>query len=325
MFSAAGLFAVLVFAALSLTTSVAATTNDSAAPAARAADTQPAKPLPFQPDEELIYQADFSKLLLRGIEIAEFRFTVGRGRPPAEQGATNASADGNGAAGTPGPTASHAVASYTNAAGNGASARQPDSLVFKGDVQARGWFRKIFGIDFHYNHEATVAADTLLILRTAKLDEQGKRVRASEAVFDRATNVVTWTERNPNDPAAEPRVVRNVLDGAAHDFISAIYYLRTQPLKVGQSFELAVSDSGHTVRVPVRVTERKNVKSALGRTPALRVEIGLFGAGRLVGDREGEMSLWITDDARRIPVRARLSADIGTIDIKLKKAVTGKP
>ncbi|HLL76061.1 MAG TPA: DUF3108 domain-containing protein [Pyrinomonadaceae bacterium] len=296
MFPAARIISALAVAALLSATALA---NDFGPTSGAAADSQTAKPLPFHPDEELIYQADFSKLMLRGIEIAEFRFTVERGRPPAEARTADAAAT--------------------------AQQQQPDNLVFKGDVRAKGWFRKIFGIDFHYNHESTVAPDTLLILHTSKLDEQGKRVRVSDAVFDRATNVVTWTERNPNDPSAQPRVVRNVLDSAAHDIISAIYFLRTQQLRPGQSFELAVSDSGQTVRVPVRVIERKTLKTVVGRVPALRVEIGLFGAGRLVGDREGEMTLWITDDARRIPVRARLSADIGTLDIKLKKVSAKKP
>jgi hypothetical protein len=299
MFSAARFFSAL---ALVVALAAAAAANDSGATAKAANDSQPAKPLPFQPDEELIYQADFSKLLLRGIEIAEFRFTVGRGGGEVAQ-IVNASAPSQ----------------------QGTPRAEAGNLVFTGDVQARGWFRKLFGIDFRYRHEATVAPDSLLILRTSKLDEQGKRVRVSDAVFDRATNVVTWTERNPNDPAAEPRVVRNVLDGAAHDFISAIYYLRTQQLRPGQFFELAVSDSGQTVRVPVRVVERKTIKSIVGRVPTVRVEIGLFGAGRLVNDRQGEMTLWITDDARRIPVRARLTADVGTLDIKLKKVSTKKP
>jgi hypothetical protein len=287
-FAAARLLNALAAVAL---LSVAALANEPTAATCFANDTPAPKSLPFQPDEELIYQADFSKLMLRGIEIAEFRFTVGREEAPA-------------------------AASPTEAA---AATQQPGNLVYKGDVRAKGWFRKLFGIDFHYNHESTVAPDSLLILHTSKLDEQGKRVRVSDAVFDRATNVVTWTERNPNDPNATPRVVRSVLDGAAHDFISAIYFLRTQPLKAGQSFELAVSDSGQTVRVPVHVGERKTIKTVVGRVPALRVEIGLFGADRLVNDREGEMTLWIMDDARRLPVRARLSADLGTLDIKLKR------
>ncbi|MFN2480403.1 MAG: DUF3108 domain-containing protein [Pyrinomonadaceae bacterium] len=249
-----------------------------------------AKPLPFEPDEELFFQGDFSRLMLRGIEIAEFRFTSTRAP------ATNSS-DG--------------------------SQTSPPNILFKGDVRARGWFRKLFGIDFHYSHESLVDPNGLLILRTTKLDEQGKRVRASVAEFDRKADRVKWTQRNPNDPNADPRVVTNTIRDAAHDIISALYYLRAQPLATGQSFDLVVSDDGQTFRVPVRVFERKVLKTVAGRVPTLRLEVGLFGVGRLVSERKGDMTLWLTDDARRLPVRARLDADVGTLDIKLKKFTGG--
>ncbi|MDT7603803.1 MAG: hypothetical protein QOF61_1800 [Acidobacteriota bacterium] len=248
-----------------------------------------AKPLPFEPDEELIYQADYTKLIIRGVEIAEFRFTTGR------------------ASASPGTDASQA----------------PANIVFKGDARARGMFRKLFGLDFHYSHESIVDPANFLIIRTTKLDEQGKRVRASVAEFDRKADRVTWTQRNPNDANASPRVVTNTLRDAAHDFISALYYLRTQPLAPGQNLELVISDDGQTYRIPVKVYERKVMKSVVGRAPTLRLNIGLFGAGRLIDDRKGTMTLWLTDDARRLPVRARIDADIGTLDIKLKKVTGG--
>src|SRR5947209_16973474 len=97
-----------------------------------------AKPLPFEPSEELIYQADFSKLMLRGIEIAEFHFTAGR----APSNANTHTAD--------------------------ASATPAQNLIFKGDARARGWFRKLFNFDFHYTHESIVDATNFLILRTTK-------------------------------------------------------------------------------------------------------------------------------------------------------------
>ncbi|HVF43608.1 MAG TPA: DUF3108 domain-containing protein [Pyrinomonadaceae bacterium] len=250
-----------------------------------------ARPLPFEPEEELFFQGDFSRLMLRGIEIAEFHFTAGR--------ATTASS----APDNPPPA-------------------QPN-IVFKGDVRAKGWFRKLFGIDFHYSQESLVDANGFLILRTTKLDEQGKRVRTSVAEFDRRADRVTWTQRNPNDANADPRVVTNTIRDAAHDIISAIYYLRAQPLAPGQSLELVVSDDGQTYRVPVRVFERKVLKTVAGRVPTLRLEVGLFGEGHLVDDRKGEMTLWLTDDARRLPVRARLDAEVGTLDIKLKKFTGG--
>jgi hypothetical protein len=257
----------------------------------RAADAPiAAKPLPFEPDEELFFQGDFSRLMLRGIEIAEFHFTSSR---------------------APASTTTHD------------SQPAPPNIVFKGDIRAKGWFRKLFGIDFHYSQESVVDPNGFLILRTTKLDEQGRRVRASVAEFDRKADRVTWTQRNPNDANADPRVVTNTIRDAAHDIISAIYYLRARPLATGQSFDLVVNDDGQTFRVPVRVFERKTMKTVAGRVPTLRLGVGLFGEGHLVSDRKGDMTLWLTDDARRLPVRARLDADVGTLDIKLKKFTGG--
>jgi hypothetical protein len=281
------------FLSLALVALACAATLSAVAPAngvSRADAPAAAKPLPFEPDEELFFQGDFSKLMLRGIEIAEFRFTSGRA--PAANAADNSQA--------PAP-----------------------NIVFKGDIRAKGWFRKLFGIDFHYSHESVVDPNGFLILRTTKLDEQGSRVRASVAEFDRKADRVTWTQRNPRDPGADPRVVTNTIRDAAHDIISAIYYLRAQPLAPGQSFDLVVSDDGQTFRVPVRVYERKTMKTVAGRVPTLRLGVGLFGEGHLVSDRKGDMTLWLTDDARRLPVRARLDADVGTLDIKLKKFTGG--
>ncbi|HEY1404410.1 MAG TPA: DUF3108 domain-containing protein, partial [Pyrinomonadaceae bacterium] len=198
------------------------------------------------------------------------------------------------------------------------AAAPPANLIFKGDVVARGWFRKLFGIDFHYNTESVVEPTSLLILSNTTRDEQGKRLRTSESVFDRIQNLLTWTQRNPNDPQSQPRVVTAPLQNASHDLISAIYFLRTQPLEPGRNFELNISDSGAVYRIPVKVGARKRMKTVVGRVQTVRVDIDIFGAERLV-DRKGEMTLWITDDARRLTVRARINTDIGTLDINLKK------
>ena len=269
------------------------TTSATAATAKDAGRASDSKPLPFAPDEQLTYEGEFSKLLLRGINIAEFKFTVERAPET--------------------PTA-------TVRAG---AAAPPANLIFKGDVLARGWFRKLFGIDFHYNTESVVEPTSFLILSNSTRDEQGKRLRTSESVFDRIHNTLTWTLRNPNDPQSQPRVVTAPLQNASHDLISAIYFLRTQTLEPGRNLELVISDSGAVYRIPVKVGARtKRMKTVVGRVQTVRVDLEIFGADRLV-DRKGEMSLWITDDARRLPVRARVNTDIGTLDINLKKVSGG--
>ncbi len=247
--------------------------------------------LPFEPAEQLVYEGEFSKLLLRGIKIAELRFTAARkSETVASVGTTNVEAVG--------------------------SNRAP--LVFTGDVESKGFFRKLFGISFSFHAESIVAPDSFTVLRTTKTDEQGKRVRTSEAVFDRIAGKIDWTERDPNNTGATPRTVTSPLGGAQFDIISAIYFIRTQTLAPGSKLDLIVSDSAQVYHVPAQVfAEKKKMKSVLGKVSVVRVDVGLFGAGRPV-QGDGKMSLWLTSDARHIPVRARVSNNLGTLDITLK-------
>ena len=250
-------------------------------------------PLPFVPTEQLVYEGVFSKFLLRGIKIAELKFTVGRPPTAVE---TKPGSDPKG---------------------------QP-SLFFTSEVVSKGWFRKLFGINFRYHVESTVELGSFNVLRTSKVDEQGKRVRTSEAIFDPESKRVEWTERDANNPQQPPRVVTAALDGPTHDIISAIYFLRTQPLTPGRTFDLAISDSGRVYHVPATVTnEKKKIKTILGKVEVVRLDVGIFGQGRPIEDN-GKMMLWVTADERRIPIRAKLSHDMGTVDIKLTSMNSAK-
>ena len=278
----------------------AAFASDGAAEGAR--KESPPAPLPFEPAEQLVYEGNFSRFLLRGIKIAEFSFTAGRAAEPQLKSVA--------AAGAP------AAADPSTANAKGAGAQAPVHLI--GDVKSSGWFHRLFNIDFHFRVESLVERAGFSVLSTKKHDEQGKRVRTSEATFDRAGKQVSWTEIDPNDPARAPRVVNTPLEGAAQDIVSAVYFLRTQQLTPGRSFEIVLSDSGQVYRVPATVAaEPKRMKTVLGKVSVVRVEVALFGEGRPV-DGEGKMSIWFTDDARHVPVRARMSSDMGMIDIKLK-------
>jgi hypothetical protein len=264
---------------------------------------KPAASMPFEPSEQLVYEGEFSKMLLRGIKIAELRFKASRATAPA---AATPTADANAANGAPAPQA------------DAQQSIAPPQIQFTSDIESKGWFRKLFGINFRYHVETTVEPSTFSVLRTSKIDEQGKRVRTSEAVFDHAVKKVEWTERDPNNAEQPPRVVTTALEGPTQDIISAIYFLRTVPLTPGHTFNLAVSDSGRVYNIPGTVTnERKKMKSVLGKVSVVRVDIDIFGPGRPV-EGKGKMSLWVTDDESRIPVKARLSHDLGQLDITLK-------
>lgn len=246
-----------------------------------------AAPRPFEPAEELIYEAEFSRALLRKLDIADFRFTASR----APQGQAE-------------KTASSSKSSHV--------------LLLTGDVSSKGFFARLFNLKFRERMESVVDPVSFTVQNTKRLDEQGKRVRKSEAIFDKATGTVVWTEHDPRNPSGPTRRVTSEFTPPVQDILSAIYYLRTQPLKVGNNFDLSISDSGRVYTVPIRVVEKKRLKSILGRHDSVRIEASLFGPEGMI-ESDGQFSIWFTDDSRRIPVSARIKNEFGTFDIKLKK------
>ncbi|HZI88438.1 MAG TPA: DUF3108 domain-containing protein, partial [Pyrinomonadaceae bacterium] len=248
---------------------------------------------PFEPAEELIYEAEFSRALLRKMDIADFRFSASRN--PSSQPKNNSN-----------PAASGSKPSYT--------------LILRGDVSSKGFFAKLFNLRFRERMESIVDPVSFGIQKTKRVDEHGKRIRSSEAVFDHLAGNVVWTEIDPANPSRPARTVSSKFTGPVQDILSAIYYLRTQPLHVGKTMELSVSDSGKVYQVPIRVVERKRMKTVLGRVNTIRLDVKLFGPRGMI-ENEGQFSIWFTEDARRVPVSARVKNEFGTFDIKLKKVL----
>ncbi len=240
--------------------------------------------IPFAKGEELVYRAEFKRALLRGIDVGEFRFSA-NSAPARTAGAS-------------------------------------DALELEADVVSKGFFTKLAGFTFHQHFVSTVDPNQFSALKTNKLDEQGKRVRISEANFDYEKRIVTWTERDPNQNQP-PRVTSLDFTVPIQDILSMIYYLRTRNLEVGKTFDVPVIDSGRIFLLPVAVTERKKINTVLGRLYAVRVEPAIFGQDRMIRTN-GKLSIWITDDNRRLPVWAEVKINLGTVDIKLKRVTNNQ-
>jgi uncharacterized protein DUF3108 len=251
----------------------------------------PVRAHPFEPSEELVYVAEFSRALLKKIDIADFRFTARRDPSLHKVSDREITQDKSGAA-------------YL--------------LKLTGDVSSKGFFSKLFNLRFREQIESTVEPMPFRVKKTKKIDQQGKRERISETVYDNGK--VFWTEHDPNNPSATGREASAPFAGQVQDVLSAIYYLRTQPLEIGKTLEVTVSDSGRVYQVPVRVVEKKRMKTALGRIEAVRVDPEVFGPDRMIPS-EGRFSIWFTNDSRRIPVSARIKNRFGTFDITLRKVI----
>ena len=197
------------------------------------------------------------------------------------------------------------------------AANDKDFLI-KSDAVTKGTILKLLTKKFVQNYESTVSGTDFSIKRTVKRDQQGDRVRESEALFDYQAKKVIYVETDPNDAARTPRQIASPISSDTQDLVTAIYTLRRLPLAVGKSFNLSVSDSGLVYKIPVRVAAREQLKTILGKVWCFRVEPELFGENRLIEQR-GSMIVWITDDVRRLPVRSQINLSLGRFEVKLRK------
>jgi hypothetical protein len=243
--------------------------------------------LPFEPAEELVYEGKLSRSPLPSMSIAELHFSFEHSTETAQK--------------------------ETSVAGG---------LHFTADAFSKGLLTKLFGFKFQEHIESFVDPTEFVPFRTVMRDQQGHRLRTSETIFDRSAHQIVWTERDPNDASRPARVVSTQFEGAVQDIASAIYFLRTKTLMPGKDVELQLTDSGRIYPIKVSVMDKSKMSTVMGKIHVLRIEPHLFGSGGLI-QREGSISIWLTDDPRHIPVRAHVSTEFGSLEIKLKSISHG--
>ena len=187
------------------------------------------------------------------------------------------------------------------------------SLV--GDAVTKGLLIRLAGSHFHVHVESLADAQPFAVLRTKSLYQDKRTTINSEATFDHAAGKVVWTETEQNQ---KPTATTLPFDGPVHDVLTLIYYVRTQNLKAGQTFEVAIVDAGRSYRCVVNVVAGKRMGTAVGRVNTVRVEPSIFDGNREVRSR-GTLTIWLTDDRRHIPVKAQIKVPIGNVDINLKR------
>jgi uncharacterized protein DUF3108 len=143
---------------------------------------------------------------------------------------------------------------------------------------------------------------TFRSLRFEKHTVEGKRVRDDLIEFDYA-NKVAYRDGKPI------AIEENTLDS-----LSSLYYIRLIDLERRDPIPLTVV-SRHLFPLSVVVKGRETVTTPAGTFKTIRVEPqgpeGLIGKGK-------SLTLWLTDDERKMPVQLKSKLKVGTLLGKLK-------
>lgn len=197
-----------------------------------------------------------------------------------------------------------------------------DTLYLRAEAVSKGFLTALFGIKVHDIFDSVVNSKDLGSYAMIKRLEEGKRKREQIAIFNRASKKVKFIDKDLNNPQAEPRVVEAEIPDWVTDIISSVYYVRAQKLSPSKKIEFPLSDDGKVMNMEVTVLKAEDVNVEAGKFKALKVEAKAFGGNLFKG--KGRMFVWLTSDARQIPVRFQIKGSFGTVNGALIEMRSGK-
>ncbi len=141
---------------------------------------------------------------------------------------------------------------------------------------------------------------------------EGKRQVNTDLKFDYAQRKSTQQEKNLVSGITKREEAQ--IPACVTDLLSGIFYAASQPIQVGQSFQIPLADALHTIPVTMKPLSREEVKTISGTYQTIRVQ-PIADSG--VVKNKGEIWIWYTDDARHIPVQMRARLFWGTLTMRL--------
>jgi len=101
------------------------------------------------------------------------------------------------------------------------------------------------------------------------------------------------------------------------DSLSALYYFRTQnALEVGKSTFIDVHESKKNWKLEIKVLDREQITTPLGTFKTIKVKAFVRYEGVFMD--KGDVTLWLTDDARHVPILIHTEIKIGHISATLR-------
>lgn len=145
-----------------------------------------------------------------------------------------------------------------------------------------------------------------------KIDEGGY-TKNQEGFFNHsAQNVLVKDYKHNNQKTIS--ITSNI-----QDIVSAFYYLRNQPginsLKKGESIEIDMFFDDEIYKFKLKFLGKEEIKTNFGKINSLKFR-PYVQAGRVFKEKES-LTVWISDDANRVPLKIQASLLVGSLKAEL--------
>jgi len=168
-------------------------------------------------------------------------------------------------------------------------------------VESVSKIRKLFNIFYPFSNrsESFIQSESFQPLRYTQKIRDGKYRGNIDVDFDPANNTARITKN-------QERLTISVPPGI-QDELSMIYLFRSRELEVGKKYRFPVLTGVKTVETIVSVLRVEMLKTVLGTLRTI-----------VVRTNPKNITIWLTDDNARIPVRIEAKTKIGKLVSNLK-------
>lgn len=201
---------------------------------------------------------------------------------------------------------------FINAA-NGTLSVEPSDRTFRGQktyhLKAEGKTVSAVALIMKVKnrYDSYIDKESLLPFLFTESVREGSYTRDSYVRFDRGNSVV-----NTNKGVFD--IHKNALD-----VLSAFYYARSldvSKMRRGETIELFYFIDDEEYSMVIKYLGKETIKTEFGKMECLKFTPSLI-EGRIFRD-DSDMFLWITNDANRIPVKAKVEILVGSLTLELE-------
>jgi len=177
-------------------------------------------------------------------------------------------------------------------------------IVGKGKTTGMiSWFFKVKD-----RYETFMYKDNLLPYRFIRdIDEGGYR-KDKEIYFDHEANKALVINKKKNK-----QKTYNTKEGV-QDLLSALYYMRNQDVskfKIGDQLTLNLFFDEENVPMKLKFLGKETIKTKFGKIKTLKFR-PLVQSGRVFKEEES-VTVWVSDDANKIPLKIKASLSVGSL------------
>ena len=181
----------------------------------------------------------------------------------------------------------------------------------KGFGETTGFARWFFKVEDYY--ESYFDEVTGAPYRFIRNINEGGYTKDVEIRFDHEKKMAHVNNKKKKKKASFP-IEENV-----QDLISAFYYLRnfydTSTLKEGEDIRLNMFFDQENYLFKLRFLGRETIETAFGKVRCIKLR-PFVQSGRVFSEQES-VTLWVSDDQNKIPVKMRADLRVGSIDCDL--------